>query len=250
MKQMLNSYADAAHTLSADSAQLAVRCREVSMSFKKKNVLHGVSFEIKRGSIVGLLGPNGAGKSTLMRILTGLMEPSAGSVEVLGSKPSVDTLRDLSFLPDRGQLPNWLTAEQWLGYASGIYPDWDRSLENQWVRKLEVDVSLRIATLSRGQEARLQLLTCLSRRAPLVILDEPFTGVDLLSRENISSAIADEAAAGDRTFLIATHDIREMESLFDRILLIGDGTIKGVYDTEALRAQGQSVESCYREVFA
>jgi len=248
MKPELN-YA-APFAASTSSAELTIRCRGVGMSFKKKNVLHDVSFETEKGTIVGLLGPNGAGKSTLMRILTGLMEPSAGTVEVLGGKPSVETLGKLSFLPDRGQLPNWLTAEQWLGYASGIYPDWDRALERQWVRKLEVDASMRIATLSRGQEARLQLLTCLSRRAPLVILDEPFTGVDLLSRESISSAVAEEAAAGDRTFLIATHDIREMESLFDRIVLIGGGTIKGVYDTEALRANGLSVESCYREVFA
>ncbi|GFN31576.1 ABC transporter ATP-binding protein [Paenibacillus xylaniclasticus] len=247
---MLELMRNASPVTAAASDELAVRCREVGMTFKKKNVLRDVSFEIKKGSIVGLLGPNGAGKSTLLRILTGLMEPSAGAVEVFGSKPSVQTLSKLSFLPDRGQLPNWLTAEQWLGYASGIYPDWSRSLEKQWTRKLEVDVSLRIATLSRGQEARLQLLTCLSRLAPLIILDEPFTGVDLLSRENISAAIADEASSGERTFLVATHDIREMESLFDRIILIGDGTIRGVYDVEALRASGLSVESCYREVFA
>ncbi|MWC27777.1 ABC transporter ATP-binding protein [Paenibacillus sp. MMS18-CY102] len=227
-----------------------IRCDHISKSYKKKAVLHNVTFEAEQGSIVGLLGPNGAGKSTLMRILTGLLEPSAGTVEVLGSKPSVQTLAQLAFLPDRGQLPNWLTAEQWLSYAAGIYPDWDRARERDWIRKLEMGRSLRIATMSRGQEARLQLLTCLSRRAPLVILDEPFTGVDLLSRESISSAIADETSTGDRTFLIATHDIREMEPLFDRIVLIGDGTVKGVFDTELLRANGKSVESCYRDVFA
>nr|WP_224753816.1 ABC transporter ATP-binding protein [Paenibacillus terricola] len=229
---------------------VTIQCTGVEMIFKKKQALRNVTFSTNSGSIVGLLGPNGAGKSTLMRILTGILEPTGGFVEVLGRKPGVETLAQLSFLPDRGQLPNWLTADQWLGYASGIYPDWDIALEREWVRKLEVDRTMGIGTMSRGQEARLQLLTCLSRRTKIVILDEPFTGVDLLSRERISSAIAEETAGGDRTFLIATHDIREMESMFDRIILIGDGTIKGVYDTEELRDEGHSVESCYREVFA
>lgn len=232
------------------AASPAIECRGVSVAMKKKTILDDVSFTIESGSLAGLLGPNGAGKSTLMRILCGLTEPDQGTAKVFGNTPSVDTLSQLSFLPDRGKLPGWLTAGEWLRFAEGLYPDWDKSREADLVEKLGVDRSSRIGTMSRGEEARLQLLTCLTRQAGLIILDEPFTGVDLLSRERIASAVVGELADGNRTFLIATHDIREMESLFDRIVLLGGGTVKGIFDTEALRMEGKSVESCYREVFA
>ncbi|MCC3374669.1 ABC transporter ATP-binding protein [Cohnella sp. REN36] len=228
----------------------AIRCRDVGMTLKKKSILANVTFEVEAGSLTGLLGPNGAGKSTLMRILTGLVPPESGTVELFGAPAGPERLGVLSFLPDRGQLPPYLTAGEWLQLAAGLYPDWSRAAERDLSGKLGVDPAQRIGAMSRGEEARLQLLTCLSRQAPLTVLDEPFTGVDLVSRERIASAVVGEMADGERTFLIATHDIREMEQLFDRIVLVGDGTIRGSHLVEDLRRSGRSVESCYREVFA
>jgi ABC-2 type transport system ATP-binding protein len=232
------------------SADPAVVCKNVSFRLKKKHILNDVSFTILRGQIVGLLGPNGAGKSSLLRILSGLTPPDDGSVHLFDRSTGVDVLPKIAFLPDRGKLPNWLSSAEWLKFASQIYPDWDFDRAESLANSLEIKLHTRISALSRGEEARLQLLTCLSRTAPLVILDEPFTGVDLVSRERIASSVVADLADGERTFLIATHDIREMENLFDRIILLGDGTIQGVYDVEQLRAQGSSVESRYREVFA
>jgi len=228
----------------------AIRFKNVEVTVKRKRVLDNVSFEIEAGCLAGLLGPNGAGKSTLMRLMTGLMVPDHGDVELFGRPADPSRLGEVSFLPDRGQLPVHLTAGEWLGFAARLYPDWDGAREAELAEKLGVERSKRIGSLSRGEEARLQLLTCLSRQAPLIILDEPFTGVDLLSRERIASAVVGDMADGRRTFLIATHDIREMEQLFDRIVLIGDGTIRGSYEVDELRSSGRSVESCYREVFA
>ena len=228
----------------------AIRCEGVEVVIRKKQVLRNVSFEVEAGRLAGLLGPNGAGKSTLLRLLTGLLPPDGGTVELFGRPAGPDRLAEVSFLPDRGQLPVYLSAGEWLGFAAKLYPDWNRGRERELIEKLEIDRAKRIGSMSRGEEARLQLLTCLSREAPLLILDEPFTGVDLVSRERIASAVVGEMADGDRTFLIATHDIREMEQLFDRIVLIGDGAVKGAYDVDELRQAGRSVESCYREVFA
>jgi ABC-2 type transport system ATP-binding protein len=118
------------------------------------------------------------------------------------------------------------------------------------VVQLRIKREARISTLSRGEEARLQLLTCLARTSPLIILDEPFTGVDMISREQIASTIVGDLADGQRTFLIATHDIREMETLFDRLVMIDNGEIRSVQEVEQLRRSGKSVESHYREVFA
>ncbi|MET3291030.1 UNVERIFIED_CONTAM: ABC-2 type transport system ATP-binding protein [Brevibacillus sp. OAP136] len=231
-------------------AVLAIECKNVSMSIRKKTIVQHASFSIAKGKIAGLLGPNGAGKSTLLRILTGMTQPTSGYVRLFGERTSVSTLSRLSFLPDRGKLPAWLTAREWLQFASDIYPDWDAERAEQLTGSLAIKLDTRISSLSRGEEARLQLLTCLARTTPLVILDEPFTGVDLLSREQIASTVVADLADGERTFLIATHDIKEMENLFDTIVLIGNGHIHAVDDVEGLRCAGKSVESRYREVFA
>lgn len=228
----------------------AIQCENITMRVKKKEILKNVSFAVQQGHIVGLLGPNGAGKSTLMRILSGLTPPTSGRVELLGEEAGVSTLRLLSYLPDRGRLPGWLTSGEWLSFARDIYPDWDRDHAEELIRSLKIQLHTRISALSRGEEARLQLLTCLARKTPIVILDEPFTGVDMISREQIASSIVSALAEENRTFLIATHDIREMENLFDSIILIGNGQIYATDDVEDLRRKGKSVESRYREVFA
>lgn len=228
----------------------AVTCRDISLKVKKKQILDHVSFEVPRGTITGLLGPNGAGKSSLLRMIAGLSTPDFGTVHVFDQPAGVAVLGQLSLLPDRGSLPGWLTAGQWLSFARSIYPDWNDDNAGQLTETLKINLETRISVMSRGEEARLQLLTCLARTAPLVILDEPFTGVDLISREQISSTVVRELADGERTFLIATHDIREMEMLFNRLVLISDGQIQSVVDVDQLRQTGKSVESHYREVFA
>jgi ABC-2 type transport system ATP-binding protein len=228
----------------------AIVCHDVCLKAKKRKVLDHVSFEVPRGTITGLLGPNGAGKSSLLRMIAGLSAPDSGTVQVFDQQAGEKMLGMLSLLPDRGSLPGWLTAGEWLSFASDIYPDWSDDRADQLTETLKLNLDSRISVMSRGEEARLQLLTCLARKAPLVILDEPFTGVDLISREQISSTVVRELADGERTFLIATHDIREMEMLFDRLVLISDGKIQDVADVEQLRQSGKSVESHYREVFA
>lgn len=230
--------------------EFAVECRDVTMKAKKKTILDGVTCRVPAGSMTGLLGPNGAGKSSLFRLISGLVQPDSGSVTVFGRPAGPGQLINMAVLPDRGSLPSWLTAAEWLTLAAGLYPDWDAAVSEELQESLGINRMARIAAMSRGEEARLQLLTCLSRRAPLVILDEPFTGVDLVSRERIASTVVSSLADGNRTFLIATHDIREMEHLFDRLLLIDGGRIVGEEDVESLRQKGRSVESRYREVFA
>ena len=228
----------------------AISCERVSMTIRKKSILENVSFRVESGQIAGLLGPNGAGKSTLFRILTGLTPLKTGTVKLFGQTAGVDTLSKVAFLPDRGKLPTWLSGDEWISYAQRIYPDWDRDRAEELITALKVPLSTRISALSRGEEARLQLLTCLARSAPLVVLDEPFAGVDLVSREQIATNVVASLADGNRTFLIATHDIRELEELFDRVVFIDRGKILGVDDAEALRISGRSVETRYREVFS
>lgn len=230
--------------------EAAVSCKGASLSARKKTILNKISFEVPKGTITGLLGPNGAGKSSLLRIIAGLASADKGSVSIFGEPAGEAALGKLSLLPDRGGLPGWQTAAEWLSFAKGIYPDWDQEQCELLAEDLKIASNTRISSMSRGEEARLQLLTCLSRTAPLVILDEPFTGVDMISREQIASTVVGALADGNRTFLIATHDIREMELIFDHLIMIGNGEIKAVERVDQLRQQGKSVEAFYREVFS
>ena len=107
------------------ATEAAVSCTGVTLTTKKKRILSNVSFDVPTGTITGLLGPNGAGKSSLMRMMAGLSRPTEGSITILGKPAGESMLGHLSFLPDRGQLPRWLTAAQWLSFGRGISPDWD-----------------------------------------------------------------------------------------------------------------------------
>ncbi|WP_240353319.1 ATP-binding cassette domain-containing protein [Cohnella algarum] len=134
------------------SAVPAIRCRAVGAKWKKKTLLEAVGFDVPQGSICGLLGPNGAGKSTLLRMLTGLVPPDSGEVLLFGQKAGERTLAQVSYLPDRGQLPGWLSVADWLELASGIYPDWNRARQRELAQKLAVDPAARIGALSRGKK--------------------------------------------------------------------------------------------------
>lgn len=232
------------------SQQVGIHCERVCWRAGKREILHDVSFEVRAGEVAGLLGPNGVGKSSLLRILSGIMPATSGSVHLFGQRAGVDTLGDTAYLPDRGKLPQWLRIREWLGFASRIYPDWDLDRAQELVEFFQIPMESRMVALSRGEEARVQLLTCLARRARVVLLDEPFSGVDLISREQIASSVVRELAGKERAFLIATHDIRELEVLFDRIILLGAGRVLSEDVVERLRERGSSVEDRYREVFA
>lgn len=230
--------------------EVAITCRNVHLNIKKKQILSEVTFDVPIGSITGLLGPNGAGKSSLLRLISGLTYPNEGTIELFGKPAGVDRLGEIALLPDRGNLPGWLSASEWLAFARDIYLDWDDDYAQALVDRLQINMDTQISAMSRGEEARLQLLTCLARTSPLIILDEPFTGVDMISREQIASTVVGDLADGKRTFLIATHDIREMEALFEHLVLIGNGRIQSIDEVDELRRAGKSVESRYREVFA
>lgn len=234
--------------MTVKTKSIAISLTNVNVSIRKKQILKNVSLSIPSGKMVGLLGPNGAGKSTLFRIVSGLVEPTSGSVDILGKSNSLDLIKSLAILPDRGKLPQWLTAGEWLSFAQEIYPDWNQDLAQKLIIDMDIHIDSKMTVLSRGEEARLQLLTCLARTAPIVLLDEPFTGVDMISREQIISNII-SMSESNKTFLIATHDIREVENLFDMVIFLGHGQILSVDDVDQLRQNGKSVESRYREVF-
>jgi len=221
----------------------------VPKSFKKKPALDHLTVASPKRQITGLLGPNGAGKSTLLKMLVGLVHPDEGTISVFGQNPGWRNNGEIAYLPDRGRWYELQTVAEALKYAHVIFPAFDLELAKKMAESMDLDPAAQIRTLSRGLEARLNLILCLARRVKLVLLDEPFSGIDLVSRDKITRNIIDSMLDLPKTIVLCTHEIHEAESIFDHVIFIDQGREVLAGNAEQLRAEKGSIESVYRGLF-
>jgi ABC-2 type transport system ATP-binding protein len=228
-----------------------VELKGVHKRYLLKLALAGVDLQIKKGNIVGLLGPNGSGKSTLLKMLAGLVHPSSGSILVNGRKPDVHNKNQIAYLPEIDYLYGWMTVTETLRFISGFYSDWQGDKAAAMLSTMELAGNQKVRNLSKGMRARLKLIVALSRNVPLVLLDEPFSGIDPSSRAKIIRSIIQEFQSTDQTILISTHSLNESEPLFDEVIFLQNARIK-IHDTaENLRSEyGCSLENIWEKVYA
>ena len=212
--------------------------------------LRGVDLSLTSGKIVGLLGPNGSGKTTLIKILNGLLQPTAGEARVAGLLPGVETKAITSYLPDRGYFPDWMRVGDMIDMFSDFYADFDRAKAEEMCRVLGLEAGRRIKTLSKGTREKMQLMLVMSRRARLYLLDEPIAGVDPAARDYILSTILSNYSE-DASVLLSTHLIADVERVLDEVIFLKEGAMV-LHDTvDHIREEhGKSVDALFREVFA
>jgi ABC-2 type transport system ATP-binding protein len=215
--------------------EFAISCRGVTKTYGRKRALDNLTLDIPRGQVVGILGPNGAGKSTLFRILTGLTKPDKGEVRILGETPGWRTNRMIAYLPDRARWYADHTVEQAFRWAESFLPGFDPAAARRLAEFMKLDPHLRAGDMSRGQEARLMLVLCLARRVPLIMLDEPFTGIDAPSRTRIIESLVEYIGEDGPTVLISTHELHEAEPLFDAAVFLADGRVALTGTADELR---------------
>jgi ABC-2 type transport system ATP-binding protein len=226
-----------------------IEFRQVSKRFGSVVALDGVDIHFPQGSICGLFGPNGAGKSTIMKLITGINYPDQGEVMVRGAAHKAQR-QLVAYLPEVDHLYPWWKLAQAARFMSAFYPDWDESRYKGLLSFLQLDEQMVIGKISKGQRAKAKLLLVLSRRAPYLLLDEPFSGIDLLTREEIANALIEGYREGEQTMIISTHEIDEVESLVDRVVFIEQGRIQLQDDAEQLRLKrNQSLVEIMKEVF-
>lgn len=187
-----------------------LECRNLTKRYGNKVALDHIQLSLERGKIIGLLGPNGSGKTTLIKLLNGLLVPTEGHILVNGLKPGVETKKIVSYLPERTYLNSWMKVNDMIEYFSDFYEDFDRSRAFDMLKRLNINPSDRLRTMSKGTKEKVQLILVMSRRASLYCLDEPIAGVDPAARDYILSTILnnyDENA----TILISTHLISDVE---------------------------------------
>jgi ABC-2 type transport system ATP-binding protein len=231
---------------------LAVETHAVTKKFPGVGwALQGVDLSLEPGHILGFLGPNGSGKSTFLKILAGIQRATSGQVLVLGLSPGIVTKRRAAYLPEIDHLYRWMTARDAIRFMLAFYKDFDANRASRLLQSLDVPPGQAFGQLSRGQRARLKLVLTLARQADLLLLDEPLSGIDLLSRDRILNAILAEYRIEDQAIIMATHQIAEAEALFDRVAFIRDGRVLLEGAADDLRAaRGRSIEDIYREEFA
>ena len=226
-----------------------VKCTGLCRSFEAVQALRGVDLSLTSGKIVGLLGPNGSGKTTLIKILNGLLQPTAGEARVAGLLPGVETKAITSYLPDRGYFPDWMRVGDMIDMFSDFYADFDRAKAEEMCRVLGLEAGRRIKTLSKGTREKMQLVLVMSRRAKLYLLDEPIGGVDPATRDYILDTIISNYD-NEATILISTHLIADVEKVLDEFLFLKEGVITMHDTTDNVReTQGKSLDELFREVF-
>jgi ABC-2 type transport system ATP-binding protein len=215
---------------------LLVQASGITARYGSKVALANVSFDIAPGRVVGLLGHNGAGKSTLMKALVGLL-PVDGNLTVLGHHPVRERTRlleQLSYIPDVAVLPRWARVRELIGLMQGLHPHFSAERARALLKRTSVDANDKIASLSKGMVTQVHLALMAAVDAKLMILDEPTLGLDVLSRKAFYDMLIDEWCDGQRSVLISTHQVEEVETLLSDVMMLNEGHLVLSLSLEAL----------------
>lgn len=209
-------------------------------------VLGPLTFTVGAGERVALVGPNGAGKSTTLRGLTGLLPGGyRGSARVAGvevADAGAALRHTVGLLPERMLGFGWMTVEEHLSFLAAFHPTWDTARADELRERLRLPGGTKLAHLSKGMQVKLALVAVEAFRPPVLLLDEPTSGIDPLMRADLLSLLAECAApGGDRTIVFSSHILEDVEHVADRVLLLRDGTLVGDVTVEELRSAGTGV---------
>ncbi len=223
----------------------------LTKSYDKKNVaVNNITLTLPKGKIIGLLGPNGSGKTTLIKMLNGLLTPTQGSIKINGQYVGVDTKAQVAYLPDRTYLSGGQKISEILDFFSDFYADFSKEKAIEMLQSLNIDPSVKLKTLSKGNKEKVQLILVMSRQASLYILDEPIAGVDPAARDYILRTIINNYNP-DATVIISTHLIGDIEQVLDEVIFMRYGHLVLYTSVDNIREQhGKSVDAYFREVFA
>lgn len=208
-----------------------VRARGLGKRYGKTLALDGVDLDLKLGRIYGLIGPNGAGKTTALKAIMGLISVR-GELEVLGLSPRRSRprlMRELSFIADVAVLPRWLRVRDALNYMQGVHPRFRRDLAREFLGRTDIRMDHRVHQLSKGMVTQLHLALVMAVDARLLVLDEPTLGLDILYRQAFYEQLLNDYFDGERTIIVTTHQVEEIENILSDVLFINKGRI--VLDT-------------------
>jgi ABC-2 type transport system ATP-binding protein len=204
-----------------------VSAQGVTKRFGSFTAVDNVSFEVESGKILGLIGPNGAGKTTLLKALLGLTD-CEGQLSVMGLDPfkqRKELMQNICFIADVAVLPRWIKVTQLLDYVEAIHPNFSRKRAEELLQQTKIMSNSKVKELSKGMVTQLHLSIIMSIDAKLLVLDEPTLGLDIIFRKEFYANLLNDYFDEERTILVTTHQVEEIENLLTDIMFINDGKI-------------------------
>ena len=203
-----------------------IQVQDLHKKFRRFEALRGLSFSVPQGSAFALIGANGAGKTTIIKILTNILEPTSGRATLLGvdsRKLSPRELVQIGYVSENQDMPPRLTVAEYVDYLRPFYPTWDRDLERETLRQLRLPSERKIGDLSHGMRLKMALLCALPYRPKLLLLDEPFSGLDPLVRDEFMEGLLRQA--GEMTILVSSHELGEIDGVATDIGFLDEGKL-------------------------
>lgn len=204
-----------------------VRARNVSKNYGAVRAVDDVSFSVEKGCITGLIGPNGAGKTTLLKAVLGLTD-CQGELSVIGLDPfrqRKELMQNICFIADVAVLPRWIRVYQLLDFVDAVHSHFSREKAEQLLRRTKIRGKAKVRELSKGMVTQLHLSIIMAIDAKLLILDEPTLGLDIIFRKDFYGTLLEDYFNEERTIIITTHQVEEIENLLTNVMFINDGRI-------------------------
>jgi ABC-2 type transport system ATP-binding protein len=203
---------------------MIIHAESIQKAYGRHDALRGLSLSVPEGSAYALIGANGAGKTTTIKVLTNILQPTRGAATVLGidsRKLSPTEFAQIGYVSENQDLPGRLTVGQYLNYLRPFYPTWDPDLERSLLKQMRLPMERRIRDLSHGMRMKMGLTCALPFRPKVLILDEPFSGLDPLIRDEFMEKLLQQA--GEMTIFISSHELAEIESVVTHVGFVDRG---------------------------
>ena len=206
----------------------AIEIRGLTKRFGRATAVEGLDLSVARGTTLGLIGPNGAGKSTTLKMLMGMLRPTAGSVQVLGmdirqSAPKIK--QRVGYVPEAHHIYRWMTVWEVIRFSRAVYETWNDELAAELLDMFQLPKNRRVRALSKGMLAKLSLLIALAHEPDLLVLDEPLSGLDPIARDDFIEGVLREICRNERTVLFSSHQLDEVHRLADSVAIMNAGRV-------------------------
>jgi ABC-2 type transport system ATP-binding protein len=221
----------------------AIQTENLVKKFRRVDALQGFTLSVPEGAVYALVGPNGAGKTTAIKILMNILRATSGRAEVLGvdsSQVKGHRLESIGYVSENQEQPEWMTVEYMLAYLRGFYPTWDRNLETELIKQFELPRNRKLGHLSRGMRMKAALASSLAYHPQVIVLDEPFTGLDPLVRDELIQGLLDRAE--ESTIFVSSHDLGEIETFASHVAYLEEGKLRFAEELATLTSRFREVE--------
>ncbi|WP_164670850.1 ABC transporter ATP-binding protein [Virgibacillus doumboii] len=226
-----------------------IEVKDIRKKFGRKQVLKGVSFTANKGEITCIIGINGVGKTTILNAIMALTPLNGGQILINGEKVNKESFEKVTFIPDAITMMPSMTIAEAMQFMDDFYDSWNQERATELLKFFKLQESEKISSLSKGNTAKVNLLLGLALDVDFLLMDEPFSGIDIFSREQIAEVFTSHLVE-DRGVIITTHEIGDIEHLIDNVVLLDEGVVLKEFNSEEVREnEGKSVVDVMREVY-